>query len=99
MPVCKCCGRKWSWKGTMKKLFAPKQKFICPYCQKEQFIEKSARLKISLLCIIPIIVLVPLLSFNVPILYIILIEFVFCLGVSLLMPFFCELSDRNEPLW
>lgn len=53
MPTCQGCGKKWSWKQTIKTIF----KLKCPYCGKKQYESASSRIRSSIFMLIPLVFL------------------------------------------
>lgn len=99
MPVCECCGKKWSWKTAFKKMYTVKQKLTCPYCNSDQYMDKNTKFKLSIISMIPLFVVMLLVLLDIPFLLIVLIECVLCVGIIIAIPFFYNLSSKNEPLW
>lgn len=99
MPTCQHCGHKWSWKETFLKMFMFKNKIRCSSCDSLQYISKKSRSKFSLVALTPCFISVPVVSFGVPIGYTLAIELVAFALALIWMPFLCELSNQDEPMW
>ncbi|MCM3618663.1 hypothetical protein M3936_13820 [Sutcliffiella horikoshii] len=98
-PSCANCQNQWSWKMTWKKSFTFKQAITCPYCKEKQYITKSARQKLCLMPMIFPLINVPILTFGVDHIYLV-ISYVICIiGVVIGMPYLFNLSNEDEPLW
>jgi CXXC-20-CXXC protein len=98
MPICQHCGYNWNWKETFNKMFTFKSKLRCPSCASFQYVSKKSRNQLSLIVIIPLLIL-PLVSFGVPIGYILAFELVANALVLIWMPFIFKLSNKEEPMW
>ncbi|MFP3727629.1 TIGR04104 family putative zinc finger protein [Priestia filamentosa] len=99
MPNCQKCNHKWTWKETFIRMFTFKSKLKCPSCKEVQYLSKKSRDRISMFLMIPFIIWVPLVSFNVPTTYtmaIVLFSYMVFLSVT---PHFYELSNEEEPIW
>ena len=99
MPTCQSCGHKWSWKGTFVRMFTLKNKLRCPSCDSLQYVSKKSRNQISFITFAPFLIWIPLISFGVPQGYILFFELVAYVLVFMGMPFLCELSNKDEPMW
>lgn len=96
MPTCQNCGKKWTWRQTIKTLF----KLKCPYCDKRQYESASSRMRSGILALLPLVVILPinsLFDFSVGIALIIGIAMV--LLIFALYPFILKLSNELEPYW
>ncbi|WP_456363629.1 TIGR04104 family putative zinc finger protein [Priestia aryabhattai] len=99
MAKCKKCEHQWSWKQSFKKLFTFKNKVLCPSCQEAQYVSKKSRDSMSIIAMFPLLISLPLVSFNIPTGYLITLE-VFCyLIVFLVLPFFYDLSNKEERMF
>ncbi|MEI5907976.1 TIGR04104 family putative zinc finger protein [Bacillus spongiae] len=98
MPICQKCHYKWSWKETFVRLFTFSTKLTCPSCNQDQYISKNARNRLSL-TIFPFVIWIPLFGFNVSNHYILLLQLVLCVVLIIVMPFFYQLSNKDEPMW
>ncbi|RPJ94209.1 hypothetical protein CW357_16685 [Rummeliibacillus sp. TYF005] len=99
MATCKHCGHKWGWKETIAQLFSFKRKLKCTNCHTNQYISVKSRNQLSIVGILISLIFVPLISFGVPLRYIITSEiliYVFYIG---LIPFLIKLSDQEEVFW
>lgn len=99
MPTCQSCGHKWSWKETFVKMFTFKNKLRCPSCNSLQYVSKKSRNQLSLFAFAPYLISIPLVSFGVPIGYILALDLVAYALVFIWMPFLYELSNKDEPMW
>ncbi|MEC2158493.1 TIGR04104 family putative zinc finger protein [Virgibacillus halodenitrificans] len=97
MPTCQNCGKKWTWKQTVKTLFRLKK--CCPYCGKKQYESASSRRRTSAFLLIPL-VLLPInawFEFSVGMVLLLAIPlYIILLG---LYPFILKLSNEMEPYW
>src|SRR5690625_3019483 len=99
MPVCQRCHANWSWVETMKCLFILNVSLTCPHCDGKQYYTAQFRKRSSF---VPIVIIT--LTFGMNLLvgptYAAL---VLLLGLSLLyfllLPFFVQLSNEEEPLF
>ncbi|WP_121610613.1 TIGR04104 family putative zinc finger protein [Mesobacillus foraminis] len=100
MPVCKHCGAKWSWSDTLKRSWTFRRGMRCRNCKKKQYQTRSSRKKTSLIAGLIPVILIPAASLfdlaPVSILALGMVLGILCIGV---MPFFFELTSKEEPLW
>lgn len=98
MPTCQHCLHKWTWKQTIKKSFTLGVGMKCPYCHEMQYYSTRFRKKSSMVSF-----LVPLLlAFNFLFgpSYLILIALLAFLPLyTIIVPFFVELTNEEEPLF
>ncbi|TMN22172.1 hypothetical protein FH966_04005 [Lentibacillus cibarius] len=95
MPICQHCGRKWSWKQTVRTIFRLK----CPYCGQKQYESASSRIRGGVFILIPIVML-PIttwLDFSVGTALLLAVITVFI--ILSLYPFVLTLSNEEEPYW
>ncbi|WP_100010529.1 TIGR04104 family putative zinc finger protein [Lentibacillus sediminis] len=96
MPICQNCGREWTWKQTIQRLFRLK----CPYCREKQYESASSRMKTGGMSLIPLVVLPVAAGFDAQVwvtaILIAVIEVLFIFGVY---PFLMQLSNEQEPYW
>ncbi len=99
MATCKQCYTKWTWKETFSAMLTFRKFDTCPYCGSKQTVTRRARNNLALLPSIIALFWLPLIAFGVPSSVIILIELVMSFGAIVLLPFFYEITDREEPMW
>lgn len=99
MPNCQHCGHKWSWKETFVKIFTFRTKIRCSYCHSYQYVSKNSKNRFSLILTLFSLLFIPLVSFEIPIRYILAFEVCTYVLLSLGLPFFVTLSDEDEPMW
>ncbi|WP_110926356.1 TIGR04104 family putative zinc finger protein [Bacillus massiliglaciei] len=99
MPTCQCCGKKWSWAESMKKLVTFRKEMKCPYCGEAQYQSTASRNTIVLLSLIPVIILPLSVLFQLPLVTMICLDAVLLLLIWMLMPIFLKITDKDEPLW
>ncbi|MEC5425040.1 hypothetical protein QGM71_16255 [Virgibacillus sp. C22-A2] len=98
MPICAHCGKRWSYRETLKKSF--RIKMICAYCHEGNYYSARGRMKST---IIPVVVS-PFILFS-SILLDLSVTWVTVLAIVLLViilsvtPFWIELSKEEEALW
>lgn len=95
MPVCQNCGKKWTWKQTIKTMFRLK----CPHCDKKQYESASSRIRGGVFVLIPL-VFIPInawLDFSLGTALILAIIFAFI--IIGLYPLILKLSNEEEPYW
>lgn len=95
MPICQNCGKKWTWKQTVKTIFRLK----CPHCSKKQYESASSRIRSSVFMLIPL-VLLPInawLGFTVGMALVLAI--IFAIIIIGLYPLILKLSNKEEPYW
>ncbi|MFC3040509.1 TIGR04104 family putative zinc finger protein [Virgibacillus xinjiangensis] len=99
MPVCKTCDNKWSWKETYIASFTLSVGMTCPYCGEKQYLTAKSRIKSSSISFVsPIIVLMStFFDVSIALWLLILISYMFL--IIIIIPFFYELTDEEEPLW
>ncbi|WP_217588005.1 TIGR04104 family putative zinc finger protein [Lentibacillus saliphilus] len=99
MPTCQQCGKRWTWKQTMRASFTLDTGYMCPYCETKQYLTKKARHKTSAtVFVIPISLLLPV-FFDMQ--WYVLVPIYLSVGVLifLIQPFLMDLSNDEEPLW
>lgn len=96
---CKKCNHKLSWSDSFRKLFRFQDKVQCPSCQSSQFITKKSQNRMSMIAMAPFLVFIPLVSFNTPTTYTILVEVLCYIAVAAILPFFYEFSNEEEHLF
>jgi CXXC-20-CXXC protein len=99
MPICQNCGCKWTWRETFAKMFTFKNIIRCPSCDTSQYISKKSRNQLSLFTVMPFLIWIPFVSFGVPLVYILVLEFVSYALVLMGMPYLYKLSNEEEPMW
>ncbi|MEC5425780.1 hypothetical protein QGM71_20135 [Virgibacillus sp. C22-A2] len=95
MPTCQNCGKKWTWKQTIKTIF----RLRCPHCDKKQYESASSRIRGGVFFMLIPLLLLPinaLLDFSVGALS---IGIIFALILFGLYPFILQLSNEEEPYW
>ncbi|MFB4166936.1 TIGR04104 family putative zinc finger protein [Virgibacillus sp. JSM 102003] len=95
MPVCHNCGRKWTWKQTIKTMFRLK----CPHCGKKQYESASSRIRGSVFVLIPLILLPINAWFEFSIGTVLILAIIFAFIMIGLYPFIIKLSNEEEPYW
>ncbi len=99
MATCQQCHTKWTWKDTFSSMFTVKKFNNCPYCGNKQTVTRRSRNNLALIPSIVALVWLPLIAFGVPYSVIILIELVMSITAIGILPFFYEITDREEPMW
>ncbi len=95
MPTCKNCGKKWTWKQTIKTLFRLK----CPHCHKRQYESASSRKRTAMIGLIPLIALPLNELLNLPWWMVGVLMLPMIAAIWIIYPFIIEISDEEEPLW
>lgn len=99
MPVCKKCGKQWTWGQTLKKMFTVSVSMNCPYCGSTQYMTARSRKRSSLFAFVAPVVMFITVFFDLN-LWQALILFLGAAGLLLALgPFAVELGNEEEPLW
>src|SRR5699024_10968811 len=98
MPTCQHCLHKWTWKQNIKKSFKMGVGMKCPYCHEMQYYSARFRKNSSMVSfIVPL-----LLAYTILICpsYLFLIALLAFLPLyTIIVPFFVELTNEEEPLF
>ena len=95
MPVCNNCGKKWTWKQTIKTLF----RLTCPHCNKRQYESTSSRKRTSTISLIPLIALPINYLLNLPWWMVGVLMLPIIAVIWMISPYLIEVSNEEEPLW
>lgn len=99
MPVCKKCGKQWTWGQTLKKMFTVSVSMNCPYCGSTQYMTARSRKRSSLFAFVAPVVMFITVFFDLNLWQ----ALILCLGAAGLLlalgPFAVELGNEEEPLW
>ncbi|ASN05420.1 TIGR04104 family putative zinc finger protein [Virgibacillus necropolis] len=95
MPTCQNCGKKWTWKQTIKTIFRLK----CPHCGKKQYESASSRVRSGVFMLIPLIFLPINAWFGFTVGTAFVLAVVLCFIIFGLYPFILKLSNEQEPYW
>lgn len=96
MPAYQKCGRKWTWKQTLKKFFTLDHGMTCPYCKTKQYTAKAARIKTAVIPFIAITLLTIGSLLYGPSIAIVFIWISLIPLIALLLPFWLDLSNEDE---
>ncbi|PKR77284.1 hypothetical protein CEY16_11135 [Halalkalibacillus sediminis] len=99
MPTCAHCGRKWSWKQSLNRMFTLSQEIQCPHCHRNQFFSKKTR---TINAVLNMFIVSPL-AINIffdltPWMLLGMIVGIF-LVLVVIFPFYLELDKEDRPLW
>ncbi|WP_010530215.1 TIGR04104 family putative zinc finger protein [Lentibacillus jeotgali] len=95
MPICQSCGKRWTWKQTIKTIF----KLKCPYCGEKQYESASSRIRSGVFWLIPLVILPINAGFGFSVGTALFIAIILVFIILGLYPFILKLSNEEEPYW
>lgn len=99
MPTCQNCKKKWTWSETIKRSFTFRKGMRCTHCGKKQYHTQASMWKMNMIGIIPLIFLPIIIMFDTSIVSTIIIFLTVLCTYTCILPFFLELSNKEQPLW
>lgn len=99
MPVCENCQYEWTWKQSMRSMATLGHGYECQNCSAKQFPTKRARTRHFLVTmLIPLFLMFQAFTDFSPAI-VMAATLVLGLILILIIPFYTEVQNEDEPLW
>ena len=99
VPTCLNCGVTWSWFDSVKKLSSLKKTMHCKYCGETFYQSTSSRKTISMIVLFPLLTIPISVLFNFTLITVLVLEVILILTVLSIIPLFLKITEKEEPLW